>query len=304
MSSPELSSATRRSARLLAWAALPVIAFAGIVQVTGVGIDILVVAAAALVLLALERSVGDWLGEWLGPLAAAAIFVAAAVALSWYFLSSALGRPQTDRFFVEAERRGYQTLYYETPTSRADASPPSADSSSSAQPVATGGGVAGLTSSSGGGVPSDGRAETAPRDSAVQPDAPPATPEDGASAASKDSRRRGSIRSFFRRNIPEAERIVTSVSVSVSPATVQAAHRAVISASVYAGGAPVTEGTVDFTVNGQGAGRIQLNARGFASTTFRTYIPGTYEIRARYSGSPDHASSRSDSVLLNVTARP
>lgn len=304
MNPPAPTEFGRRSYKLLAWAALPVLTLAGVVQVTGVGIDILVFATAALLLLGLERSVGDWLGEWFGPLAAAVIFIATAVALSWYFLSDSLGRSQTEHFFVEAERRGYSTVYYQTARpSAADKSGAAAESPSGATPVATGGtaNARGATAVRGEAPPvhaADREDETDPQDaSAISP----AIGTARGARQETDAPARRSILSIFRRSSSPAELIETQVTVSLSPHEVEAARRTVISAAVHGAGVPVAAGTVEFMVNGLGAGRIAVDADGVASTTFRTHIPGTYEVRARYSGTSRHASSRSNPVLLQVS---
>jgi len=88
--------------------------------------------------------------------------------------------------------------------------------------------------------------------------------------------------------------------LSLSPSRVTAAHRTVITATVVSNGVPVNWGTVEFTVNGLGAGRVRVNGEGVASTTFQTHIPGTYEVRARFAGSPEYSSSHSTPVMLSV----
>jgi len=298
--SPALTRSDRRSFKLLIWAALPVLTLAAFVQITGVGIDILVVAAAALLLLGLERSVGDWLGEWFGPVAAALIFVAAAVALSWYFLADSLGRSQTEHFFVEAERRGYSPVYYQIDRSSTADSGGTADAPAASTPVAASDAAAGGAAA----VPVE-RRDPAPerQDQADPPEesaAPRAVSTAGSDRDGRDAPARSSILSFLRRNSSPAELIATEIAVSLSPPEIKAARRTVIRAAVRGSGAPVTAGTVEFTVNGLGAGRITVNADGVASTTFQTHMPGTYEVRARFSGTSRFASSRSGPVLLQV----
>jgi len=276
-----------RSFKLLGWTTLPVFALAAVVQLSGTGIDVLVVAVAGLLLFAAERSLGDWLGEWVGPLAAAAIFVVLAAALSWYFLSASLGRAQTDRFFVEAERHGYRTAYYQTPRGSADASAATAGGSRSSATATTGRGAAAAS-------PGAERAGAAGSGT----DTPRAESEgDGREG---ERRRDGSILSLFRRRSGPAERIATEISLSVNPARVQAARRAAIRAVVRAADGRAVTGTVEFTVNGLGAGRVALDGSGAATTTYTTHITGEYEVRARFAGSPAHAPSRSGPVVFTV----
>lgn len=296
MSVPALTDKTRRSLRLLVWAALPVLALAGVVQITGVGIDILVLATAALVLFGLERSLGDLLGEWFGPIASALILILVVGALFWYFLADTAGRSQTDSFFAEAQRRGYSTVYYQPARAPADVPPASPDSASGPEPVATGGSV---RRSSGSRPPTT--AATVERPTSPKSETPiaEAPPQPSGRDDTKSSR---SLRSFFRR-APSANPVATSVSIEVTPGRVEVARRVEIKATVLARGAPVNHGTVEFTVNGAGAGRVALNAQGVASTTFLAQLPGSYEVRARYSGSVDHSTSSGHSIFTVVARR-
>lgn len=285
------AQAQPRSLKLLGWVTLPVLALAMFVQATGVGIDLLVIGVAALVLFALERSLGDWLGEWIGPLAAAGVFVVFALALAWYFLSASLGRSQTDSFFIEAEHRGYKTVYYRTPRASADAPAAASAGSTASAPVATGG--------------SASRAPAAAGSPDVAPAAGPAG-DDGTGGAvasaggGSDRRRESSVLSFFRRRSDPEQRIATEISVSVEPARVAAARQTIIRATVRAADGSAVSGNVEFTVNNLGAGRVALDASGVASTTYRTHILGSYEVRARFAGTSRYASSRAGPVILTV----
>ena len=78
------------------------------------------------------------------------------------------------------------------------------------------------------------------------------------------------------------------------------ALRTVLRAAVTSEGKPVVNGSVEFSVNGNGAGRIILDARGMAATHYSTYIAGTYNITARYAGSAEFAASVSPPIALIV----
>ena len=95
---------TNRSLEPVAWGALPVLALGVGVIASGVGIDLLVVAVGCLFLLALDRTVGDWLAETLGSGLGTVAFALAVIALTWYFISY-----PSDAFFAAAEERGYRT---------------------------------------------------------------------------------------------------------------------------------------------------------------------------------------------------
>src|SRR5688572_30648107 len=80
-------------------------------------------------------------------------------------------------------------------------------------------------------------------------------------------------------------------------------RRTILRAVVTSEGRPLTQGVVDFTVDGTGAGRMALDSRGFATTAFATHLPGTYEVRARFSGTFKHEPSSSQIQTLNVMQR-
>ena len=71
---------TRRSfARPIVWAGLSVLIAGVAVQTTRSGIDILALLVAGFVLLLIERTLGDWVAETLGPVPATVLFAAVAV---------------------------------------------------------------------------------------------------------------------------------------------------------------------------------------------------------------------------------
>ncbi len=107
------SASKQRSLWILVWAAIPVVCLAGWVQVTGSGIDLLIFATACLILLTMERTVGDWLGELLGAALAGFLFAVLVAGTIYYFFSDNAGRSHTDSFFLAAEKRGYRTTYYQ-----------------------------------------------------------------------------------------------------------------------------------------------------------------------------------------------
>ena len=94
--------------------------------------------------------------------------------------------------------------------------------------------------------------------------------------------------------------VPTRVSIEVDPQRVARAFRAVLRSSVIADSKPVVNGSVEFSVNGNGAGRIILDARGMAATHFATYIAGTYTVTARYTGTTGFAASVSPPATLIV----
>jgi hypothetical protein len=276
-----------RSVKPLVWAAGAVLVLAGIVQATGAGIDLLALAVVCLILFAFERSVGDWVAEIAGPVGGAVLFAVLGLGLSWYFLASTTGRSQADRFFLEAEKRGYSTIYYEARPNaegaNASASKPAppedpqqAKGGSQTQPAANSNGDAQKAAASG-----------------------PAT--EAASAATNEAKGRVSefARSFFARD-PNAPPAPTTIVLTISPTKLEIPYQATLKAIVQSAGAPVGFGNVDFTANGLGAGRIRLATNGAATTIFVPRIAGSYEFRARFTGSAEHAASASAPVIAEA----
>jgi Big-like domain-containing protein len=348
-------SVKRRSALILLWATVPVIGLAIYVQSTGTGIDLLVFGVACLLLLALERTVGDWLGEVLGAGVAGILFALFVASTIYYFFSDKAGRSHTDNFFLAAEKRGYHTVYYEpSPPDAAQGIPSipalnTASSSVNEAPIATNGasgplsalnggsrgptgtstGFSAASGSGGGGSVAGGRTESAstqgagtaapesesppehqqgpqnPERAPQNPEQVPQNPKQATQNLPTSSLASVSLRAYassvWSHWFPESTiSVPTTISLDVSPRTVAVARRVVLRAVVTAGGAPVVHGTVEFSVNGSGAGRIILDANGTAATHFSTYIQGAYTVTARYAGSTGFAPSVSSPIDLTV----
>jgi hypothetical protein len=281
---------TPRSVKPLAWAAGAVLVLAGTVQATGAGIDLLALAVLCLILFAFERSVGDWVAEIAGPIGGAVIFAALGLGLSWYFLASSTGRAQTDRFFLEAEKRGYSTIYYEA---RLDAEGANASASKPVPPEdpkqANGG--------------SQAQPPTDSDSDAQKAVATGATAEAANAAAKTANEAKGRVsefaRSFFPRD-PNAPPASTTIVLTISPTKLEIPYQATLKAIVRSAGAPVGFGNVDFTANGLGAGRIRLANDGSATTIFVPRLAGSYEFRARFTGSQEHAASISAPLVVQA----
>lgn len=291
MAEGDLPPPKQRSLRVLAWATLPVTLLGAWVQVTGEGIDLFVIAIAAILLLGMERTLGDWLGELLGSVLAALVFSIFIAGLVLYFVADADGKSRAREFFQSAEARGYKTVYFYTPPPDdpdARAYPVQATAVTPAAARVTGGEV--LRSSS--------RPEGTTGDQ-VQV-APPISEDPGvADSGAPPGKRRTR---FFWSTSDQRVATETSTSFSISPGKVAPGQRVTLRAMVTSGGVAVTAGYVDFTVNGIGAGRVPLSVAGTSTTAYSTFISGTYEIQARYSGTEVFAASLSRPVILNVTS--
>src|SRR5262245_56820924 len=85
--------------RPLLWAGLCVAAAALTVQITRTGVDVLALMLAGFLLLLLERTVGDWIAESLGPATTALVFAAVAGFGVWYVMTAG-GRAKVQRVFA------------------------------------------------------------------------------------------------------------------------------------------------------------------------------------------------------------
>jgi hypothetical protein len=292
------SASKQRSLWILAWATIPVVCLAFWVQVTGSGIDLLVFATACLVLLTLERTVGDWLGELVGAALAGVIFALLVSGTIYYFFAdSSAGRSHTDSFFVAADKRGYKTTYYRLPLPDGSRGLPSQVQLPAPRPPVV---VAAPVATNGGGETNGDGADQAPASSNGDQSSAATTPGEpkGASPTEYVWRK---ARPLWARFFPESTVAVPSmVTLDLEPRKVAPALRTVLRAVVTSNGSPVVNGSVDFAVNERGVGRIILDSHGMAATHFSTYIEGTYSVTARYSGSAEFAASASAPIVLTV----
>jgi hypothetical protein len=83
------------------------------VQVTGSGIDLYALLLAGVLLLVVERTLGDWVANVLGPAGTALAFAIVAAGGVAYLLSDG-GRKRAERFMVVAEAHGYRPAYFKS----------------------------------------------------------------------------------------------------------------------------------------------------------------------------------------------
>jgi hypothetical protein len=296
----------KRSLEPVAWGALPVLALGIGVLASGVGIDLLVLAVGCLFLLTLDRTVGDWLAETLGSGPGTVAFGVAVVGFTWYFLSY-----PSDEFFAAAEKRGYRTAYYERTPASADVAAESVGAPGGAYVQSAVAPSSGGTGGSGTGAvlntePRDNesaRLEGASEADRAKEGADGSKPSERPQSENPSDRapgRASAARVVFGAKEAAPAPIPTRIVLTLFPAQVPAARRTSFQGVVTADGLPVTDGRVQFTVNGTGAGRAALDARGVATVTFATHIAGTYEVRARFSGTSTHDPSSSGLTTLRV----
>jgi hypothetical protein len=105
-----------RLSQPIAWGALCVGVAAVVVETTRTGIDILALLVASFLLLLVERTLGDWVAERVGPAWTAFLFAVVA-GLSVAYILSGSGRARAAGLFAAANARGYRALYFKVPVS-------------------------------------------------------------------------------------------------------------------------------------------------------------------------------------------
>jgi hypothetical protein len=279
----------RRSLRPVAWLALPVIGLAVGVLASGLGVDVLMVAVAGMVLLLLERTVGDWLADTTGPVPATIVFAAIVAGFTWFVVGSA------DEFFAAAEERGFRRIYYQP--ARAYQPERAAAPVDRRFPLSSGQRASGQQANRTGRV-------SAARDASAAPMEVGGAPErQTASNAAPSTATAVASRTLFGAPKERAPLVPTRIAVKVEPAQVSPARRVVFEAVVHAGDRPVASGSVRFIVNGAAVAMAAVDSRGVATSTFATYFPGTHEVRASYSGTTEYEPSASRVHTWRVTQR-
>ena len=256
MPSPHL--ATRNIARPVVLGALSVVVTAAIVQVTRSGVDILALMVGGFVLLLIERTLGDWVAESVGPATAAVLFAGVA-ALALVYMQTDSGRGRASRFFAAAEAHGYHTTYFKV-----------GDNESGQAQVASAAAASDRVT----------RQQPAQSLAPASPVAVPARPSATLTAASTEPTARG-VRITRLRLEPE-------VGVVGRPVTFR-----VELGSEEEGTYPPVEFSVDGRIIATAPARD-----GVAKTSWSTSVPGQYVVRARVAGSfLASGSSRTLNVL-------
>lgn len=268
----------RRVPRLVLWAAGAVAVAAVAVQVTGTGLDILLLLVVGLVVILLERTLGDWLGEMIGAGFSAVLLGTALLIVAW--VSFAPGG-LAERFFAAAEKRGYHALYFRPAPVPAKGAAPlpvavvapaaTAGTTQSADPSRRGGRSAG--------TPSEPRAS--------QPERPrsDAQPSAEGGRAGRSGRRVGTVTRLQLRQLAHThEEIVARVQVD-SP------------------GGPAAGAVVEFRLGGRLLGTRQTDRDGTASIPFSLRAPGQFRLQAGVVDTPEYRAS-STAATVQILPRP
>jgi hypothetical protein len=216
-----------------------------VVQTTRNGIDILALLVSCFVLLLVERTVGDWVAESVGPAPTALIFATVAAAGVMYVTSDS-GRGRASRLFIAAEARGYRTAYFE-PVSRKGGA---GDISRVPAPAALN--LPGQTP----------RAALSPPAAVALKRAAPSERLAGSPGATSVA---GGVR---------------LVRLSVAPDLSVVGQPVILRAELSSDSGGVLP-SVEFTIDGRNIASVVPNASGVAEAPWRTNIPGQYIVRAR-----------------------
>jgi len=242
----------------LLWVAAVLILTGVPVQLTGVGIDVFALLLAGSLLFVIERTVGDAVAEFIGPIGAATLFCAIAAAGFGYMLTET-GQAQGKRVMAVAQSHGYQPLYFKTDPRDDEKDPRRPPVKPSAvpreQPPSTDVALAPAT-------PAD---RPGPLESTASPSGPPpavVTP--------------GLFGLFKTQEVPLARLIVTPQVVSSGDS---------LRLEVRFVGPPITlKGPIAFLVNGREIARVEPDEKGIIAAQTSQIIPGTYEASARLPG--------------------
>lgn len=289
-----------RSLKPLVWASLPVLGLSVGVLASGIGIDLLLVAVSGLIMLTLERTLGDWMGERFGPVPATIGFSLVLAGFTWYVIAS------SNRFLDAAEARGYQGVYYRSAT----ASAASVDSGSSSD-----GGWRGETGAadhrphgSSGGAPTvtvaDGPRLHAVPEEREEPKVSTPPAEASPHATPAQTSQTGVVSRIVtgaRQPPPVGAR--TAVALSIEPPAAGPRRQVRIQASVTSGGRPLSEGVIEFVIDGVAFGRVAIDSRGMASTSYSSPYPGTYDVQARFLGTYRFQPSLSSAHTLKIVSK-
>jgi hypothetical protein len=246
----ETVPARRTLKRPFLWVGI-VLLLAGVpVQVTGTGIDLFALLAAGALLFTIERTVGDAVAEFVGPIGAAVLFCAIAAIGFGYMLTDS-GQGRAKRLLAAAEARGYQPVFFTGDRTPKDA--PN-DVSRAGRPED------GARSPSSAAAANDVEVRPAVSDPSPPPsDAVPVSP--------------GLFSRFRGPEIPLAR-------LTVSPRIV-AAGETVNMEVRFIGRAIALRGPVVFFVNDREVGRSAPDANGIASARTTPRVPGTYTAAIR-----------------------
>lgn len=230
------------------------------VQVTRSGVDVLIVLALCAIVAAIERTLGDWAAELVGPGWASVALAALIAPIVWLLFAEG---GTVDRFYLVAERAGYRRYF-----SNAGSPAPPPDQTASSSPLAV------STSGSGTRV----RIPVGSRQYPTASDAASRHPAAGPASSSPPSRQRSIVRIELPRRVAPGDSVQ-------------------IQAHVSAGGAPVPGASVVFVIDGVSGRVTTTDRRGIATVMLGVRRGRTYDIWARVAGSRQWRESSTRATL-------
>ena len=247
------------------------------VELTRTGLDILVLVVVGLIVILVERTVGDWMGELLGSGLTTLVLGTTLAAVAWVLFEE--GGP-ADRFFAAAEERGYRTSYYEVPGQP----PPPKQAVAVASTGATPAPSPNRTSRAG---------STAQRSPTASGPAAGESPQEP-SPTNGDSN-------------PAAwllgSRLATTQLILRVPTPAMTGERIQVRARLTSDSRPVAGVPIDFTANSRPIATATTNHDGVATATFSADIVGRYHINALFRNDGRMTQSSASALLIVLQGR-
>jgi hypothetical protein len=246
------------------WMGLCVVLATIVVQMTRSGIDILALLMAGFTLLLLERTLGDWVAESVGPAPTALIFALVA-GMCVAYVTTDRGKSRVGRLLAAAETRGYKAAYFHKPS---EPDKTSADDvrQTAVTPVSTAG-------------------------SRPRPPSRTASGEEAATVATSPSP------TPIPAAQPAAAKGVRLTRLTISPEVSTTGQPITIRASLSYDEAGVLP-RITFSVDGRVIDTIAPDTRGMAQVPWKTRVPGQYVVRAELAGGL--AGAYTLSAVVNV----
>ena len=268
----------RRVPRVIGLAVACVVCVAVPVAVTQAGVDLLLIVAVCAVMLIVERFLGDWLGDRLGPGPASIVTAACVLFGVWYLLTGERSTP-AQRFLDAAEAQGYHSVYFGRPPSPGRTG---LGATAEARPMSTTG------------TSTPNRSRTALRGPAISPAPSAAGPQPTGSAGKVGS---GPGRSPTSDGIQRTALVASTTALILTPPVAVAGQTIEARSIVSVGSGAVIDGSIEFAVNGRRLALVLLGPTNSAVAQFTPRAPGTYKVRAQFSGNDSISKSATTAVL-------
>lgn len=266
------------SYRPLVWSLVVIAVVALTVQVTHTGLDVLAVLILCAVVIALERTIGDWTADTIGPGWSSIGLMAFVGCGVWV----AFANSKVDHLFAAAEAAGYHTLYWSSSSAPAPESP-----EGPAGPGGPGGPAVAQSPTRSSTTPLATARTTGAIGSIIFSNAPPRATSAEPSSEHAD------------RSTAAAPAPRKTLTVRLEPPqNVQAGQSALIRAHVSAAGRPVPHASTVFVINGQSGITTVTDDKGTASVLLMPRLGHSYDIYVRVAGSPEFRETSASRSLF------